>query len=202
MKKIHILFIAVFFICSVAEAQLSYPQCDEAECSMDGPRNCAVYMSLSPEEQAFVDKLDELRASRNLPFLTLVDQLVTDSRRWSQHMSRVKRLYHGASFENCARGRDDGDGVFRMWRSSPGHNAKLLNANDRFMGVGAEGVWWTYRALSSMDAYVPGRNPESDLIKAEDQETVQPEYKVVYRRVSGPLGIFERKVAVRVPVEN
>ena len=44
-----------------------------------------------------------------------------------------------------------------MWRSSPGHNAKLLNRNDTVGGIGQDGKWWTYRAASSIEVYRVGK---------------------------------------------
>ena len=159
-----------------------------------------VYHSLTPQEQKFIDELDNLRARHRLPKLTLMPGIVEDARRWSSHMRRVNRLYHGSGQENAAVGREDGRGVFNMWRSSPGHNAKLLNRNDTVGGVGQDGKWWTYRAASSIEVYNVGKDPASDLVVT--QTTTVQHYKVVYREERGPLGILTRRVAIRVPVEE
>ena len=217
--RLFAICLAALFVCSaIAEAQSFRNQGRRASSPRPTytapaiveiePRDCDVYGSLTKEEQEFIDELDKLRATYKFPRITLLPNIVEDSRRWSSHMKRVNRLYHGNSTqENAARGVENGLGVFRMWRSSPGHNAKLLNRNDTVGGIGKDGQWWTYRAARSAEDYYTGKDPESDLIVREittdkSESAHKTGYNVVYRRVTGPLGIIERRVPVRVPVNT
>ena len=182
--------LGLFIAISIASAEVSESERIE----------CPVYLSLTEEERVFIDKLDELREQRDLPKITLVSEIVEDSRRWSKHMNRTKRIYHGAPFENCASGMETGARVFSVWRGSPGHNAKLLSRNDQYGGIGRDGVYWTYRAVSTMENYHRGEDPESDLAMMRTASASSVQYKTVYRTQRGPLGLVRRQTAVRVPV--
>jgi uncharacterized protein YkwD len=114
---------------------------------------------LSDEEKQFIAELDRLREKLGLPQIIVEEQIVADSRRWSRHMNKVKRLYHGSSQENCAVGYETGVSTFRQWRNSAGHNAKLCSSSDRVCGIGVDGKYWTYRAAPSMGAYRTGTVP-------------------------------------------
>jgi len=190
--RIVIICLVCLFICAVAEAQsfrnvFRIPQprpTYTAPVAVDvEPRTCEVYFSLTEEERDFIDELDKLRASRGYPQIMLVKEIVQDCRAWSAHMNRVKRLYHGVEFENCAVGADCGVRVFRMWRGSPGHNAKLLKRNDTVGGIGRDGLHWTYRAVSDIEQYRTGKDPESDLLVRENvanKPDTTTGYRVVY----------------------
>ena len=115
---------------------------------------------LDHEERQFIAELNNLRASLGLPPVIVVAQIVHDCRNWSAYLQRTGRFYHGSNQENLAMGHESGTATFQQWRRSPGHNAKLCNRNDMFVGIGRVGNVWTYRAVPSMDTYQSGKTPQ------------------------------------------
>jgi len=126
-------------------------------------------VKMSPDEQQVFDLINDFRRQRGLAPFVACPQLTTESRRWSSRLRREGRLYHGASFENCARGSENGRTIFNMWLNSSGHRARFFD-NTRFVGIGQDGGYWTLR--TSM------RN-EYRQVTAGQQNT---------RTVTGPLG--------------
>jgi len=171
MKR-GIVLVVIFVIASqVADARIrrvyySTPQTSQSvqkpQAYEPAPREGAAWDALSAEEQAFVIGLDAYRAKLGLPQLELVEQLVNDCRRWSRHLERTGRFYHGSPQENIALGHEEGELTLRQWRNSSGHDMKLRNRNDVVFGIGNCGRHWTYRATTSLENYTPGTVVKED----------------------------------------
>ncbi|MHB9112730.1 MAG: CAP domain-containing protein [Thermoleophilia bacterium] len=117
------------------------------------------------EELAFLTLINNYRASYGLPALTMSDSLYNASENHSWDMATYNYFSHtgrngsspwdriraaGYTYntylgENIAAGYVDAQSVFVGWRNSPGHNANMLNANYRAIGIGrAYGSGSTY----------------------------------------------------------
>ena len=120
-------------------------------------RHCdPAYLALDENEKEFVRELDKLRKRLKLPPIRLCMNITEDCRRWSRHMNAVKQLYHGAPYENAARGMESGSGTLRMWINSPPHYAFLRSRSNNVFGIGRDGTYWTYRAAPDESSYVGG----------------------------------------------
>ena len=120
-------------------------------------RHCdPAYLALDEHEKEFVLELDKLRKRLKLPPIRLCTKITEDCRRWSRHMNSVKQLYHGAPYENAARGCQDGRGTFQMWMNSPPHRAFLQSKSNNVFGIGRSDMWWTYRAAPDESSYAGG----------------------------------------------
>ncbi len=79
------------------------------------------------------------------------------SKKYFDHTDSLGRMFHiriasfGYKFpivaENIAWGTDDPQTVFSRWKSSPGHNANMLNPKYKVIGIGTAesrpGLYWT-----------------------------------------------------------
>lgn len=122
------------------------------------------------EELAFLTLINNHRASKGLPGLTMSNSLYNSSENHSWDMASRDFFSHigsnGSSFdqriraagytyntylgENIAAGQVDAQSVFEDWLKSPSHNANMLSANFRAIGVGrvydsgsTYGWYWT-----------------------------------------------------------
>jgi uncharacterized protein YkwD len=102
------------------------------------------------EEQAFVDKINQLRASLGLPTLAVDPELAAQARVWSQTMKDAGNIFHSKALdagisadweklgENVGVG-DTVDALFDAFVNSPKHYENLVDPSFRFIGVGV--VW-------------------------------------------------------------
>lgn len=107
------------------------------------------------EELAFLTLINNYRASYGLPSLTMSGSLYTASMNHNWDMANQRFFSHTGSDgstpwdrirragytyntylgENIAAGYADAGSVFTAWRNSPGHNANMLGANFRAIGI-------------------------------------------------------------------
>lgn len=107
------------------------------------------------EELAFLTLINNYRASYGLPSLTMSNSLynASENHNWdmanqrffshtgsdgSSPWDRIRRAgytYNTYLGENLAAGYADAGSVFTAWRNSPGHNANMLGANFRAIGI-------------------------------------------------------------------
>ena len=102
------------------------------------------------EEQGFVDKINQLRASLGLPTLAVDPELAAQARVWSQTMKDAGNIFHSKALdagisadweklgENVGVG-DTVDVLFDAFVNSPKHYENLVDPSFRFIGVGV--VW-------------------------------------------------------------
>lgn len=122
------------------------------------------------EELAFLAQINNYRAQNGLPALTLSGTISNAAeghsydmavRNYFSHTSQDGRSYvdriRAAGYgyntwlgENIAAGYTTSDSVFNAWRNSPGHNANMLKAEYRAIGIGryyqagsTYGWYWT-----------------------------------------------------------
>ena len=154
-----------------------------------GPTSAAP--PLDSEEQAFLDLINGYRQQNGLVTLS-IDPSLQDAARWmSADMGAHNYFSHTDSLgrspwermaafgynyttwkgENLAAGTSSAQTAFDMWRNSPGHNANMLNANYRVIGIGRVyttgsqyGWYWTtdfggYAANPSPPPSTPSPSP-------------------------------------------
>jgi len=151
--------------------------------------------SYDPEEIRFLGLINGYRQGNGLPPLVLSDALAVASERHSEDMGRYGFFAHdtaessyfpaGASppdrmklsgydqpgsstAENLAAGYEAAEENFEAWRASPGHDANMLDGDQRVIGIarvevpGSEHGWyWTTDFGSEIDptAHAPGEPP-------------------------------------------
>jgi uncharacterized protein YkwD len=118
--------------------------------------NCTVSdMSFDSEEQAFLSLINNYRAQNGVPALTVSTNLNRSASWLAQDMATKAYFSHtdsagrsvgtrvancdgkGANGENIAAGtvKDTAAEAFEMWRNSAGHNANMLNASYKQIGI-------------------------------------------------------------------
>ena len=121
---------------------------------------------LDAEEQEFLRLINQHRAANGLPALTATRMLnqvshnhsadmaarnyfshtSQDGRTFDQRMRDGEYTYNTYLGENIAAGNATGAATFEQWRNSAGHNANMLSANFRAIGIGrAASATSTYR---------------------------------------------------------
>lgn len=148
------------------------------------------------EERQFLELINAYRQGNGLGTLVLSDTLSVAAERHSQDMARHGFFAHdtvASSFypagsepwdrmsaegydydtfkgENLAAGYETAEESFEGWRSSPGHNAAMLDGNYKVMGVARVfvpgsryGWYWTtdFGGVVDPSARVPGADPEN-----------------------------------------
>lgn len=144
------------------------------------PTTAAV--TLDPEEQAFLAMINDYRQQNGAGALA-IDSSLEDASRWMSNdlgvnnyfshtdslgrspfvrMSDFGYNYNTWKGENIAAGYTTASAVFNGWKNSPGHNANMLNANYRVIGIGrvytagsSYGWYWT----TDFGGYVPNPSP-------------------------------------------
>ena len=134
------------------------------------PQGAGADPALDGEEQAFLALINNYRAQNGLGTLSLNTELTNASDWMSNDMGANNYFSHtdslgrdpfqrmaafGYSYntwkgENLAAGADTAQGAFNLWKNSPGHNANMLNANFKVIGIGrvytggsTYGWYWT-----------------------------------------------------------
>ena len=107
------------------------------------------------EEQAFLTLINDYRSQNGLGALSLNTQLNNSADWMSNDMAANNYFSHTDSLgrdpfqrmadfgynyntwkgENLAAGIDTAQGAFNLWKNSPGHNANMLNANFKVIGI-------------------------------------------------------------------
>jgi uncharacterized protein YkwD len=131
--------------------------------------SCAADATLDSEEQAFLALINDYRAQNGLPTLTPSYTLSLAAawksadlgsnayfahddlnRTWVQRVRDCGYSYNTYIGENIAAGASSARQVFNMWKNSPGHNANMLGASYRTIGIGRQyvagspyGWYWT-----------------------------------------------------------
>jgi len=137
---------------------------------------------LDPEEQAFVTLINNYRAQNGVGALT-IDPSIQGAAEWMSadmgqynYFSHTDHLgqtpwtrmcnfgycYSTYKGENIAAGYSTAAAVFEGWRNSPGHNANMLNANYKVMGIGRVvtlGSTYTTYWTNDFGGYVPPAQP-------------------------------------------
>jgi hypothetical protein len=111
--------------------------------------------AIDSQEQAFLGLINDYRAQNGLGALSLNTQL-NNAGEWmsadmgannyfshtdSQGRDPFERMadfgynYNTWKGENLAAGPDTAQGAFTLWKNSPGHNANMLNANFKVIGI-------------------------------------------------------------------
>lgn len=146
------------------------------------------------EEQAFVGRINQLRASRGLPTLTVDPELQTQARIWAGVMRDRGHIFHtddlpaGVTSDWQKLGENVGvggsvDSLFAAFVASPTHYDNLVDPAYRFVGVGV--VWdgdrmFTTHRFMSLRAPAPAPVPSSpqapppDELAAVDPPAVAP----------------------------
>jgi uncharacterized protein YkwD len=119
------------------------------------------------EERACFDSINDLRAKAGLPPFIFSTELSEGCRLWSAKLRERGRLSHEMSMENCASGHESGTATFRQWYNSSGHRALLLRRGEAEAGVGADGVYWTFRVRAHARESVTSPGSVSDVPKAQ-----------------------------------
>ena len=136
------------------------------------PSSALAAVALDPEEAAFCTLINNYRASKGLPAL-LVSERLTNASEWMsgdmaaknyfshtdssgrdpfQRMSAFGYSYSTYRGENIAAGNATGSATFDQWKNSSGHNANMLNANYKVIGIGkASNTASTYRHYWTTD---------------------------------------------------
>ncbi len=142
--------------------------------------NAAV--TLDPEEQAFLTMINDYRQQNGAGALAINSSL-QDASRWmstdmgvNNYFSHTDSLgrnpfvrmgdfgynYNTWKGENIAAGYVTADAVFNGWKNSSGHNANMLNANYKVIGIGRVytagsnyGWYWT----TDFGGYIPNPSP-------------------------------------------
>ena len=116
---------------------------------------CVRAAKLDAEEQAFVTLINRYRRQHGLRPLTISNTLDASAVWMSRDMATKRYFSHtdsrGRTFdvrlrafgyrryttmgENIAAGGTTAKEVFRLWKQSPSHNANMLKANYRVMGI-------------------------------------------------------------------
>jgi uncharacterized protein YkwD len=106
---------------------------------------------LPPEEQSFLDRTNQLRASTGVAALAVHPSLNAKAQDWAEHMAATDHLYHSTLSdglgdvrwttlgENVGRSSRNGDWVLKLHDklvSSPGHYRNLVDGRFTHMGVG------------------------------------------------------------------
>ena len=133
---------------------------------------------LDAEEQEFLRLINQHRAANGLPALTATRMLnqvshnhsadmaarnyfshtSQDGRTFDQRMRDGEYTYNTYLGENIAAGNATGAATFTQWRNSAGHNANMLSANFRAIGIGrAYSATSTYRWYWTTDFGEIGR---------------------------------------------
>jgi uncharacterized protein YkwD len=167
--------------------------------------------SYDSEERKFLEIINKYRQDKGLPTLSLSDTLTVASERHSEDMARynffdhktVKSSYFPAGSkpwdrmarsgydhpnarraENLAAGYETAEKNFEAWRASPGHNANMLDGNQRAIGIArvhvsgsAHGWYWTTDLGSEVDSAsrAPGETSRSEEKKASERERAPEE---------------------------
>ena len=122
-----------------------------------------------PEEQRFLELVNEYRQSNGIDPLVSSETLSTPAAHHSEDMATYGFFSHeteessyypegsgsadrmvwegypeyGYFAENIAWGQATAEEVFEAWRSSPGHDANMLNGNYTTIGIGHVAPYWT-----------------------------------------------------------
>jgi uncharacterized protein YkwD len=120
------------------------------------PSSAFAAVALDPEEAAFCGLINNYRASKGLPAL-MVSEALTNASEWhSTDMATKNYFSHTDSLgrdpfkrmtafgygystyrgENIAAGNATAQATFDQWKNSSGHNANMLNANYKVIGIG------------------------------------------------------------------
>lgn len=135
---------------------------------------------LTPEEQKFVDKLNELRDRKGLEPVIIAKKMVDDCRQWARVMERTGRFGHAHSWENCAmNSANDGNYTYNQWRNSKGHWAFLNRTSVKYIGIGHIGKHWVYRGIPDLDDYKSGSewNAQTKQVSYQQTKNVIPQRK-------------------------
>jgi uncharacterized protein YkwD len=129
-------------------------------------------VALDSEEAAFCTLINDYRATKGLPALMVSESLTNASEWHSTDMAnknyfshtdslgrdpfqRMTALGYGYSTyrgENIAAGNSTATATFDQWKNSSGHNANMLNANYKVIGIGkAYNAAATYRNYWTTD---------------------------------------------------
>lgn len=104
-------------------------------------------VALTPKEAKVLEITNNYRAANGAPRLRVDQQLMNQSRAWSNTQFTQGRMYHSNDnvYENVAKTYDQSpESVFELWRNSPGHNKNMLTRDVSKIGfavspVGADG---------------------------------------------------------------
>ncbi len=122
------------------------------------------------EEQAFVGRINGLRASLGLPTLAIDPELAGQARIWAQTMKDAGNIFHtdhldsGISADWQKLGENVGvggtvDSLFDAFVASPKHYENLVDPAYRFVGIGVvwdgDRMFTTHRFMSLMPAPAP-----------------------------------------------
>ena len=119
-----------------------------------GSINLTIPEGLDAEEQVFLAKLNEYRATNGLAALQVSVALTRAADAHAQDMAtqnyfshdsidgttwsaRIKKFYAYSTYlaENIAAGNAGGDATFTQWKNSPGHDANMKGTNYRVIGI-------------------------------------------------------------------
>ncbi|HEX2179020.1 MAG TPA: CAP domain-containing protein [Actinomycetota bacterium] len=136
------------------------------------PSAAQAAIALDAEEAAFCTLINNYRASKGLAPL-MVSERLTNAAEWMstdmatknyfshtdklgrdpfQRMSAFGYTYSTYKGENIAAGNATASATFTQWKNSSGHNANMLNANYKVIGIGkAYGATSTYKNYWTTD---------------------------------------------------
>jgi uncharacterized protein YkwD len=152
-----------------------------------GPNCTTDHAAIDAEEAEFLRLINEYRAQNGVQQLAVSDTLSRAAAWKSQHMGEEGYFAHddtpigrswidrirdcGYSYntwigENIAAGNESAALTFEQWRTSPGHNANMLNANYNAIGIGRDftdgstyGWYWSTEFGGYADAPPPTSTP-------------------------------------------
>jgi len=141
-------------------------------------------------ESACLEEINRVRAEANLPELQFCETAFRYARRSAEIQFKRRALGHMAptvGAEVCATGNDPINAVAR-WLRSPGHRGVILGRSFTHIGTG------------NAPGYMVAQLSRGQIVETERSAATQ--YKTVTKHRSGPLGVVQWKVQVRVPVES
>ena len=159
---------AMLAVVAVVGATVAEPQRAEAAVGVQVATCGGGNVDLSVEEKKMLDLHNKIRAERGLPKFCVHPDLQRAARDHSKEMLAEDRFAHGNVGERLRRfgyrwstsgenilydpgSRDSVESLFKLWMTSSGHRANILNKNFREIGIGAssgeyrgdKGTMWT-----------------------------------------------------------
>ncbi len=147
-----------------------------------GSQSVAADPAIDSEEQAFITLINNYRVQNSAPVLTTTSTINNAADWMSTDMGQKGYFSHTDSLgrspwtrmcdfgycfntwkgENIAAGYTTAQSVFDAWKNSPGHNANMLNANFKVMGLArvyVSGSPYGYYWTNDFGGYVPPGSP-------------------------------------------
>lgn len=149
------------------------------------------------DEQAFVQAINELRASKGVPALQVHPQLTVLARNFAPRMVERGQIFHNPDLSKQAPdtwqklGENVGVGgtvasLHQAFVDSPGHYRNLVDPSYRYIGVGvvhANGRMWVVEDFMGSDAPLPQVQPPKSNVTSKAGMATR--FQLALKRVEG-----------------